>query len=99
MNTEFRRFVADVKKGFADAKILLFGSRAKGNARSDSDYDVIIVSKAFTGVPYVDRAYYVRVNNTASIAADILCYSPTEFKSIAAKSVVLKDALKYAVTV
>jgi len=28
-----------------DAKILLFGSRAKGNYRQDSDYDILVITQ------------------------------------------------------
>ena len=99
MDEQVTQFVADVKLAFKDAKILLFGSRAKGNARPDSDYDFIIISKRFAKIPFVNRAYSVWVKSDAIIAADLLCYAPNEVNRIAKQSVVLRDALKYAVPI
>ena len=39
------------------------------------------------------------MKSDAVLAADLLCYSPKEMKSAAKKSVMLKDALKYAKSV
>ncbi|WP_276954250.1 nucleotidyltransferase domain-containing protein [Allomeiothermus silvanus] len=33
----------------------LFGSRARGDALEDSDWDLLVVSGAFRGVPYLKR--------------------------------------------
>ncbi|WP_243094729.1 nucleotidyltransferase domain-containing protein [Thermus thalpophilus] len=37
------------------ALALLFGSRARGEALEESDYDLLIVSPAFRGMPYLER--------------------------------------------
>ncbi len=97
MDKEVKKFLIDVKKSFSDVKILLFGSRAKGTARKDSDYDFIVISRKFKNIPYVDRAYEVRKNTNANIVADIICYAPGEVNRIAKNSIFLKDALKYAI--
>jgi uncharacterized protein len=31
---------------FPDAKVLLFGSRARGDERKDSDYDLLVITKS-----------------------------------------------------
>ena len=99
MAEEVMKFVSDVKKNFTGAKVLLFGSRAKGNARRGSDYDFIIISKKFKKIDFVDRAYEVWKKTNAIITAGLLCYSPDEIEKTAKKSLVLQDALKYAVSV
>lgn len=38
--------VRRIVDGFAPERILLFGSRARGNARPDSDYDLLVVLDA-----------------------------------------------------
>ncbi len=96
MNAQMKKFVKDVKLAF-NAQILLFGSRAKGEQRKDSDYDLIIVSDFFKGIPFADRAYHVWIRTKAAVPADIFCYAPRELKKTAKKSVVLKDALSYAI--
>lgn len=99
MDEELKQFKTDIKNAFLDAKILLFGSRAKGTARPDSDYDLIIISKAFENISPIERPYKVWMKSTANIAADLLCYAPNEVDKIAKSSVVLRDALKYAVAI
>ncbi|MBI5635485.1 nucleotidyltransferase domain-containing protein [Candidatus Micrarchaeota archaeon] len=96
MNAQMKKFVKDVKLSF-NAKILLFGSRAKGKQKKGSDYDLIIVSDFFKGIPFADRAYHVWIRTKAAVPADIFCYAPSELKKTAEKSTVLKDALSYAI--
>lgn len=61
--------------------LILFGSRAKGTARPDSDYDLLLVSPDFATIPFRDRAlpcmdaWDVKLFPTG---ADFLCYTPTE---------------------
>ncbi|GAA5335322.1 MULTISPECIES: nucleotidyltransferase domain-containing protein [Thermus] len=40
---------------FPIALALLFGSRARGEALLESDYDLLVVSPAFRGMDYLDR--------------------------------------------
>ncbi len=99
MDKELKQFVTDIRKAFTDAEILLFGSRAKGTSRSDSDYDLIIVSKGFKSIPFVNRAYHVWIKSNANIAADLICYSPDEMHTLAKTSTITQDALKHAVAI
>jgi predicted nucleotidyltransferase len=41
--TQLERIVDAIRKGVSPELILLFGSRARGEAREDSDYDLMIV--------------------------------------------------------
>lgn len=99
MDKEVKTFIKDIKNAFLDAKILLFGSRAKGTARTDSDYDFIVISRHFEKVSFADRSYEIWSKSKANVSADVLCYAPGEIEKIKSKSVVLKDALKHAVSV
>ncbi len=99
MDEKLKKFTIEIRNAFSDATVLLFGSRAKGTARSDSDYDLIIVSKQFKGIPFANRPYAIWSKSQTVIAADLLCYAPNEVDEIARKSFILKDALKYAVSI
>lgn len=52
---DFDSFLDFVKEKYDPELIVLFGSRSRGDYREDSDYDLLIVSRKFTGVPYTDR--------------------------------------------
>ena len=59
-------------------RIILFGSRARGDADEYSDYDVIVIKR--TDRPFLDRLrdmvpYLVAFDR----AAEILVYTPEEF--------------------
>lgn len=99
MDETLRQFTSEIRNAFTDAKIMLFGSRAKGTARSDSDYDLIIISKQFKGIPFANRAYAIWSKSQTVIAADLLCYAPGEVNKIAKNSFILRDALKHAVSI
>jgi predicted nucleotidyltransferase len=62
---------------FHPQRVVLFGSRARGDAREDSDYDVLIVAPS-------DKEIYQRVAPVYSvlagmgIAKDLLWFTPEE---------------------
>ena len=70
--------------GLADAKVILFGSRARGTATEDSDVDVAIISPDFRGKDIFERA---RLTKDVEISAidkfmvsfDIVTLTPEEY--------------------
>lgn len=58
-------------------KIILFGSRARGDARSDSDIDLLVVADS-TQPRYQRAAPLYGVLSDILIAMDILVYKPEE---------------------
>jgi predicted nucleotidyltransferase len=77
------------------SRVLLFGSRAAGNARPDSDLDVIVVADAFADIPFIERM--TRVSRTVKFPkhVDYLCYTPEEFARIRRASSVLQGAMEH----
>ncbi len=80
MDEVVRKFLAKLKKAFRVEKVILFGSRARGDYLKDSDYDFVIVSKDFDGVHFLDRMKEVVKRCDAFFNADFLCYTPEEFE-------------------
>lgn len=76
------------------SSILLFGSRAAGTARPESDLDVIIVAEAFAGIPFVRRMAYVLGLVRFPKHVDYLCYTREEFTRIKESSSVVQSALQ-----
>ena len=66
-----------VINGFSPNKIILFGSRAKGNVRATSDYDICIIANTDDKRAYLTRLY-CEVNSDYPI--DFLLYTPTEWE-------------------
>ena len=62
-------------------KIILFGSQARGEAQSDSDVDMLVISDEEKGMPRYKRGLDVRVKLAAvPVPKDILFYSTDEFE-------------------
>lgn len=85
-----------IKLQYNPEKILLFGSRVKGNARESSDIDVIIVSKAFYDIPFIKRMALMIKKVRFKKHIDFICYTPDEFDRIKNSSTLIIDALSYA---
>lgn len=66
------------------ARIYLFGSRARGTARPDSDYDLVAVAESFGSQPILrralDRRDLWREAGGWRISLDLHCYTPAEFR-------------------
>jgi len=68
---------------FAPELVLLFGSRATGNARADSDFDLLVVAK--TELPLHQRLFRARWSTRdVPVARDIVVVTPEEFKEYSA---------------
>ena len=66
------------RKGINVEKIILFGSRARGDYLIDSDYDFIIISKDFEGIPFAKRIQLVLEATRENV--DAICLTPEEFE-------------------
>ena len=76
-------YIAALRRhGIPTEKVFIFGSRARGDARPESDIDLIIVSSAFTGMPAWKR-WEVLGDALAEVLEPIeaLAYSPEEFEA------------------
>ena len=78
---EFRsKFLPKVIAVFHPRLVLAFGSRARGDALKHSDLDLLIVSDAFHDVRWLDRPVRVIEAIGLTFGADLLCYTPEEYR-------------------
>jgi acid stress-induced BolA-like protein IbaG/YrbA len=96
-----RRFAERLRHEFGAERVLLFGSRARGTAMRDSDFDLIIVSNAFRSIPRLERgrdvrALFAELGGHAPL--DLICLTPAEFAEartqITLVNAVLPEALE-----
>lgn len=78
------RFAHALGDQFGATRVYLFGSRARGQERADSDYDLIVVSPQFAQVSPVNRSLGIRelwraVGGYGPI--DLICLTPDELES------------------
>ncbi|MFQ6129158.1 MAG: nucleotidyltransferase domain-containing protein [Thermoplasmata archaeon] len=76
------------------AKVFLFGSRVTGEAREESDLDVIIVSERFEGVRFLKRMEMLLNIARFPKHVDYLCYTPEEFERMKSSSSLIRSAMR-----
>lgn len=68
-----------LEKGFNDAKVLLFGSWAKNKVHADSDIDVCVISKNFSGNRFDDMVKMNILANQVNSLIEVAPMTPEEF--------------------
>jgi len=95
----FERIVDRIKEKFEPEKVILFGSRARGDYLKDSDYDLMVISRRFKGSDFRARIIksYELIDEPINI--DILCYTPEEFKEQSEALCIVKRACEGGVLI
>lgn len=75
-------------------RLILFGSHASGTARPDSDYDFVVVSPDFEGVPFIKRSGHLLPLRERGVSYDFLCYTPKEFEELSSQLTVVASAAR-----
>ena len=91
---KIKTFLGDVKKITKPKKIILFGSRARGDFLEDSDYDILIVSEYFEGMHYHDRIVGMLSLMKKSLPIDLICMTPKEFNKKKRELSIVREADK-----
>lgn len=82
MEPVVQRFAHLLHQEVGAERVLLFGSRARADARADSDYDFIVVADTFSGIESARRGVglwelWYRAGGNAPL--DLICVTPDEF--------------------
>jgi predicted nucleotidyltransferase len=81
------------------SRIIIFGSRARGDGKEDSDIDVIVVSDYFKGIPFLKRMPMLLRMIDFEKHIDFLCYTKDEFERIKDNSVIVSSALQEGIEI
>lgn len=99
-NVKLNLFVKRVKLNFSPCKLILFGSRAKGLAKKDSDYDIIIISSRFKNIEFSDRVMKIfKLKQGLGLPMDIICLTPGEFNERKKGLNIIAEASKEGVVI
>ena len=99
MRPEFRRFLGRLQRALHPQVVILFGSRARGDHRPDSDYDLLVVSNRFRGVRWVQRAALVTVLWDLPLDVEPICLTPAEFRRRRNEISIIGEAVREGVAV
>lgn len=94
-----RKFKKNINKSIKVDKVILFGSRAKGNFHRYSDFDLIIVSSEFKGIPWYKRPAKLYAMWNEDYPLEILCYTPEEISRRMGKIGIVSEAIKKGIEI
>ncbi|HUY00555.1 MAG TPA: nucleotidyltransferase domain-containing protein [Candidatus Deferrimicrobium sp.] len=72
----FKDLIQKIQQKIKLHAVILFGSRAKGDAKFYSDFDLVIIGDF--KIPFFERIKWV-LWETPSVPVDVFCYTPEEF--------------------
>jgi len=75
-------------------KVILFGSRARGDWLHESDYDFIVVAERFEGVHFASRPVDLYQYWTGRPGVELLCYTPEEFERKRRQISIVREAVR-----
>lgn len=91
---ELKRIKTKLSKKYHLNKILLFGSRARGDELQTSDLDLIVVSKDFKNIPFKKRPDDFLDEWRLPIDFEVICYTPKEFNTKKKEYGIVMQAIK-----
>ena len=100
-----RQTTAQVIRGLRDLKrrlarqirvdrMVLFGSRARGDWLLDSDADLMVVSPDFEGLRFAERSAEILRHWRGRVDLEVFCYTPAEIASRRLEIGIIAQALK-----
>jgi len=90
----FQSHVSFLKKKFNPLKLILFGSRARGDYLDESDFDLLVVSDQFKEIDFLDRICLAYGLWKLRQGLDVLCYTPEEFEIKKKQIGIVQEAVK-----
>ncbi|MDK2373024.1 MAG: nucleotidyltransferase domain-containing protein [Candidatus Korarchaeota archaeon] len=97
---EINEIIRAIREWDPEARIILFGSRARGEHLKYSDYDLIVVSKRFEGIPFIRRSALLLKHlyrRGIVMPLELLCYTTEEFERKKEELGVVREAVSYGV--
>lgn len=96
---DLKKFLKKLSKDFEIKEVILFGSRAKGTEKSDSDIDLIIVSPDFEGMNFFERGSRMYGYWNLRLPVDFICYTEKEYNTLKRRVSLVKSALSEGIII
>ena len=93
-----RMHLPTLRERLAPLRAIAFGSRARGDALSTSDLDLILVSPRFATVPFLKRPVEVLEALDYPGGLEFLCYTPEEFEEKREEFGIVRVALEEGIS-
>ncbi|OGI01520.1 MAG: hypothetical protein A2Y25_03380 [Candidatus Melainabacteria bacterium GWF2_37_15] len=95
------KILAAILKVIVPDKVILFGSQARGTARPDSDYDILVIKSGIENERKINQAIYrVMVDIDIPIGVDVIVKTPENVeKNKKMTFSVVKEALEEGIVI
>lgn len=93
------KFKEKLDRDFPVEKIILFGSKSRGEVHEWSDFDLIIVSSGFNGMDFSRRGAKMYDYWDCNYPVDFLCYTPDEFNKLKRMITIVREAVRTGIVV
>jgi predicted nucleotidyltransferase len=94
-----RDFKKRLEKDIKVDKVILFGSRVKGTFNQYSDFDLLVISKSFKGIPWYKRPVKIYMMWKEDYPLEVLCFTPEEVKKRMNRLGIVSEAMKEGIAV
>ena len=88
------QYLEDIKTAYKPKGLWFFGSRTSGNAKEESDLDLILVSDKFRGRKFIYRMGDFLKTYDFPKHVDALCYTPDEFEKKKNEIGIVREAIE-----
>lgn len=95
----FEKHLKFLKNSFNPERIIMFGSRARGEHLEDSDIDIIVVSEKFEKIDFRERIIMAYGLWDKKQGLNIICYTPEEFEKKKKQIGIVKTAVEEGIRI
>lgn len=101
ISPEIESLEKKIKQEFAPAQVILFGSRARGEAMNYSDWDLLVISQKFESVSFRGRMDKIQELIEKPIGQDVkaFCYTPAETEKRKKEIGIIKTVIETGITI
>ena len=96
---QLKEFKRRLSRKLPIEKMILFGSRARGEFRVHSDVDLLIVSPEFKGVKSYKRPLSFYEDWHIDLPFEFICLTPEEFKEKSQQITIVREAVKEGIEI
>jgi predicted nucleotidyltransferase len=94
-----KNHIKKIKQRYHPKKIILFGSRARGDHLKDSDIDLLIVSEKFQNMNWRERIQGVFSSWDKKQMLEPICLTPNELEQRKKQLGIVKQALEEGIEI
>ena len=91
--------IEKLSKKIRIGKVIIFGSRARGDEDEGSDVDLLIISPDFKGKRFRERPLSFYKYCELDFPVDFICFTPEEFEEMKGKATIVKEALEEGILI